>query len=195
MKRLLFLVTLLFIFSIIPFNVKAEKAGPVIKGFQLGQTLDELRVAADKLGLIVEPIGTDALAYNYAAISKDNADKKNLLSKVAGASITLVYFRINNDNNTATKICFTDKALTELFHATGRRTGFLQAFVDNYDEIDRLERVQEYSQFTGVERILYQYISDQEGWMIRIHNAFSLEEVEASTIELTAIEKTGAFKF
>lgn len=193
MKRLLFFVTLLFIFSIIPFNVKAEKVGPVIKGFQLGQTLDELKVTAGKMGLILEPLtGINATFCNYAAISKDNVDKKHLLSGGAPGVIALVYFYIDEDN-TVIRIHFTDKALTELFNATGRRTGFLQALVDNYDEIERLERVQEYNKVIGKKIISYQYTSDQEGWTIRIDNAFGLKE--ASSIDLTAIEKTRAFEF
>lgn len=187
MKRLLLLASLLCLFSIIPFNANAETVGPVIKGFQLGQTLDEVKSIADKSGLILEP-PTDAsegMFGDYFCMPKDKAGESHLFDSV-------VIFYINKNNNTVKTILFNDTGLTKLFNATGRRTGFIQAFLDNYDTLNTLDPIIEENPITGQITTSYQYISDQEGWKIKIGTS---DSKEATSIQLKTIEKTGAFKF
>lgn len=162
-----------------------DKRGPIIKGFQLGMSIDEAIQAANNLKLVILIDNKDhkSIIFGTKDQVKDSEKHHPLTTDMFGSTIT-----IETDGKTVNYIKFSN--LTYLFNAKGTREGFIQSFINKYD-IDRVEPRKSTNMF-GTSQFYY-FANKREGWDIRFYPS---SNAEVDYISLSGITKeSGSFDF
>ncbi|MBE6441351.1 MAG: hypothetical protein E7022_03330 [Desulfovibrio desulfuricans] len=158
-------------------NAKAEQVGPSIKGLRLGMSLNEFKLAAEKLGLVY-------VDYNYYDCFIDKEKYNKYKNQVLPTELSAIRAIHDRKTNSIIHIEFYDLEL--LFNAKGTRKGFIQKFINNF-KIPRLVAKNKGN------IIYFTYSDTKNGWGINIYQS---QDIECIAIELDSIEKeTGDFNF
>lgn len=186
MKKIFNIIAMLICIHIISTSVYAQTYGPNLKGFQLGQTQEQVELNIKNMNLNMEKYDTELIG----GLTDSGRIQRKWVTAITAYSgyniqnkIALFTISIDCNTNKVINITIHNDGISNIWNSKGNRKGFIQAFINHYG----IEKVEYNNDING-----YIYEDNINGWRIGF---LTSRNIEVTQIILLSIDKKQKFNF